>query len=342
METDVCKLIDQAMEKDISDLHMTAGQKLFYRRGDRLLPWCEKTLSREFLHEVRDVLLTKEQQLRLTESLELDFSQTIGNRRIRGNAYLQRGELSFALRMIPEQIPSLEDLGTSPALLKLLNIRQGFLLVTGRTGSGKSTTLAAFLKKLMEVRSIHLLTLEDPIEFLHSSGSCFISQRELGKDFLSFPGALKHALREMPDVILVGEIRDTDTLQLALEAASTGVFVLGTLHTKSAAETVMRVESMFPLEQRAAIRDRFADVFSGIFSQALLPSSAAGERVCATEVLLANPASRNLIRQSKFQQIQSVMMSSPDMNTMETAVKELFRHGQITESTMKQYFLSGM
>ncbi len=336
METEWNEIITWAVREKASDLHLTAGQNLFYRIGNRILPRKDLLLTREFLERTWELMLTEKQRIQLEKEHALDFSWNECGRRIRGNAYYQRGEPALALRLIPETIPSLSELGASPALAGLLQISQGFLLVTGRTGSGKSTTLAAFLKLLMQERSIHLLTLEDPIEYLHHSEHSFISQRELGRDFPSFPQALKHALREMPDIILVGEIRDSETMQLALEAASTGIFVLGTLHTKSAAETAMRVESLFPLHQRDAIRDRFSEVFTGIFSQSLLPSLS-GVRVCATEVLLATPASRNLIRMGKYNQIQTVMMSSPGMNTMEEAVKELYRDHMISQEVLNRY-----
>ena len=197
-------------------------------------------------------------------------------------------------------------------------------MVTGRTGSGKSTTIAAFLNELCKVRPCHLLTLEDPIEFEYSTENSFVSQRELGQDFLNFADALRVALREMPDVLLIGEIRDAETMHAALEASAAGVLVLATLHTKSAAETAMRVETMFPLVQRDAIRDLFADEFSAIISQQLL-KNAKGERVCAAEVLIANPAARSLIRQGKYVQLPNVMLSNQaaGMQTMDAALKRL-------------------
>ena len=322
MAVEPVKLLEWAVGEDVSDLHMTPGQCIFYRRNGKIFPRVDIQVTEELLSAVLEIMVTDSQRERLIKNRELDFSWELNHRRFRGNLYFQRNVMALALRLIPNRIPSLEELGASTGLKELFRTQQGFMLVTGRAGSGKSTTIAAFLKELMAHRFVHLLTLEDPIEFLHSSEGSFISQRELGRDFHSFPGALRNALREMPDVILVGEIRDPDTMQMALEAASTGIFVLGTLHTRGAAETAMRVESLFPLDQRDAIRDRFADVFTGIFSQCLLPS-AGGGRVCATEVLLSTPAARNLIRQGKYNQLVSLMMSSPGMNTMEQAIKKL-------------------
>ena len=200
---------------------------------------------------------------------------------------------------------------------------QGLILVTGRTGSGKSTTLAAFLNELCKLRPCHLLTLEDPIEYEFAAEKSFVSQRELGQDFLNFADAVRTAMREMPDVLLIGEIRDAATMHAALEASAAGVLVLATLHTKSAAETAMRVETMFPLVQRDAIRDLFADEFSAIISQQLVKTSHG--RTCAAEVLIANPAARSLIRQGKYVQLPNVMMSGRalGMQTMEFALKAI-------------------
>ena len=246
------------------------------------------------------------------------------SRRFRGNVYYQRDVLSIAFRLIPATIPTLQELGVPKVLYKMIDTTQGLLLVTGRTGSGKSTTLAAFINAVTQKRTCHILTLEDPIEFEHFSDNCFISQRELGRDFISFPQALKSALREMPDILLVGEIRDCETMAMTMEAAAAGIFVLGTLHTSGAAETAMRVESMFPITQRDAVRDQFAEVFTGIFSQQLLPKIGGG-RVSATEVLLSTPASSNLIRQGKYIQLASVMLSSKalGMQTIESAIAAL-------------------
>ncbi len=322
MEFDVLKIMEWAVGEGVSDIHMTAGQAFFYRKNGELLSKPDILITETDIYSILGIMITEAQHKRLLAERELDFSWEMEGRRFRGNAYFQRNMPALALRLIPERIPSLKELGASQELSGLFDTQQGFMLVTGRTGSGKTTTIAAFLKELMINRSVHLLTLEDPVEFLYAAEGSFISQREMGRDFNSFPNALRSALREMPDIILIGEIRDPDTMQMALEAASTGIFVLGTLHTKGAAETAMRVESLFPLNQRDAIRDRFADVFTGIFSQCLLKKED-GSRICATEVLLSTPASRNLIRQGKYTQLATVMMSSPGMNTMEQAMKGL-------------------
>ncbi len=330
MATDLITIAAEAIRQNVSDIHLTAGQRIFFRKDGKLYARDYDSLTETEIHGFLRKMLTDSQLLRLREERNLDFSWTACCRRFRVNAYFQRNRPAAALRLIPDRIPGLRELGVPKALYPLLSANQGLLLVTGRTGSGKSTTLAAFLSEMNTLRPSHILTLEDPLEFEHHSETCFISQRELGRDFLSFPDALKSALREMPDVILVGEIRDPETMQTAMEAASTGIFVLGTLHTNGAAETAMRVEGMFPLNQRDTVRDRFASVLLGILSQQLLPA-AGGGRVNACEMLLATPAARNLIRQGKYAQLPSVMMSgqSLGMCTMESSVRSLTDAGRL-------------
>ena len=317
-------LMSRSIALEVSDLHITVGQKAFFRKDGELKNATEELISIEVIEEFLKGTLTEDQHKRLIQQKELDFSFKYNSRRFRGNAYYQRDLLSIAFRLIPAIIPTLQELGTPEALNKMIDATQGLMLVTGRTGSGKSTTLAAFINAITQKRACHILTLEDPIEFEHISDNCFISQRELGRDFISFPQALKSALREMPDVLLIGEIRDCETMAMAMEAAAAGIFVLGTLHTSGAAETAMRVESMFPIVQRDAVRDQFADVFTGIFSQQLLPKIGGG-RVSATEVLLSTSASANLIRQGKYIQLPSVMLSGKalGMQTMQTAIAKI-------------------
>ena len=317
-------LMSRSIALEVSDLHITVGQKAFFRKDGELKNATEELISIEVIEEFLKGTLTEDQHKRLIQQKELDFSFKYNSRRFRGNVYYQRDLLSIAFRLIPAIIPTLQELGTPEALNKMIDATQGLMLVTGRTGSGKSTTLAAFINAITQKRACHILTLEDPIEFEHISDNCFISQRELGRDFISFPQALKSALREMPDVLLIGEIRDCETMAMAMEAAAAGIFVLGTLHTSGAAETAMRVESKFPIVQRDAVRDQFADVFTGIFSQQLLPKIGGG-RVSATEVLLSTSASANLIRQGKYIQLPSVMLSGKalGMQTMQTAITKI-------------------
>ena len=316
------KILSEAVSLDASDVHLTVGQPPFFRVAGEIFQAGEILSARQvegFLEEILSPRLRDE----LERNLSVDFSHVNDDRRFRVNVYYQRKFPALALRLIAKEIPKLDDIGAPFALKKFFNAAQGLILVTGRTGSGKSTTLAAFLNELIKIRPCHLLTLEDPIEFEYSAEKSFISQREFGQDFLNFADAIRTAMREMPDVLLIGEIRDAATMHAALEASAAGVLVLATLHTRSAAETAMRVETMFPLVQRDAIRDLFADEFSAIISQQLVKT--ASGRTCAAEVLLANPAARSLIRQGKYVQLPNVMMSgkSSGMQTMDAALKKL-------------------
>lgn len=318
------KILQEAVCLNASDIHLTVGQPPFFRVSGEILQSGAMLTSLQ-IENFLDVLLSSRLREDLKNNLAIDFSYVAEkiSRRFRVNIYYQRKFPALALRLIAKEIPTLDELGAPPALKKFFHAAQGLILVTGRTGSGKSTTLAAFLNELCKVRPCHLLTLEDPIEFEYAANNSFISQRELGQDFLNFAAAVRTAMREMPDVLLIGEIRDAETMHAALEASAAGVLVLATLHTKSAAETAMRVETMFPLVQRDAIRDLFADEFSAIISQQLVKTSSG--RCCAAEVLIANPAARSLIRQGKYIQLPNVMMSgrAQGMQTMETALKQL-------------------
>ena len=318
------KILSQAVSLDASDVHLTVGQPPFFRVAGEIFSSGEILSARDvenFLEEILSPRLKEE----LEKNLAVDFSHVDEklSRRFRLNVYHQRKFPALALRLIAKKIPSLDELGAPPALKNFFTAAQGLILVTGRTGSGKSTTLAAFLDALIKLRPCHLLTLEDPIEFEYAAEKSFISQRELGQDFLNFAAAVRTAMREMPDVLLIGEIRDAETMHAALEASAAGVLVLATLHTRSAAETAMRVETMFPLVQRDAIRDLFADEFSAIISQQLVKTS--NGRRCAAEVLIANPAARSLIRQGKYLQLPNVILSGRElgMQTMNNALKAI-------------------
>lgn len=321
------KILSEAVRLDASDVHLTVGQPPFFRVAGEL----QRVMSNAQCLMISDMgkilaeLLSPRLKAELEKNLAIDFSYVDEkiSRRFRVNVYYQRKFPALAFRLIAKKIPTLDELGAPPALKKFFSAGQGLILVTGRTGSGKSTTLAAFLNELCQLRPCHLLTLEDPIEFEYAAEKSFISQRELGQDFLNFAAAVRTAMREMPDVLLIGEIRDAETMHAALEASAAGVLVLATLHTRSAAETAMRVETMFPLVQRDAIRDLFADEFSAIISQQLVKTPSG--RRCAAEVLLANPAARSLIQQGKYVQLPNVMMSgrAQGMQTMDTALKQL-------------------
>lgn len=316
------EILAEAVRRGASDVHLTANQPVFFRAAGELSRFGE-TLTAATIDAILTEILSPRLFDELNARFAVDFSIKKFSRRFRVNVYRQRKFPAVAIRLIAEKIPALEEIGAPRALRNFLTAAQGLILVTGRTGSGKSTTIAAFLNELLKVRSCHLLTLEDPIEFEYAAENSFVSQRELGQDFLNFADAVRVALREMPDVLLIGEIRDAETLHAALEASAAGVLVVATLHTKSAAETAMRVETMFPLVQRDAVRDLFADEISAVISQQLIKIG--GERKCAAEVLIANPAARSLIRQGKYVQLPTVMLSNQaaGMQTMDLALKKL-------------------
>ncbi len=338
MNADVLEIARCAIGRNASDIYLTEGQRMFFREEGHLVPQSEGPCSAEDISSCLGSLLTEGQKQKLETMRDLDFSWEAHGRRFRGNAYFQQGRPALVLRLLSSHIFSFGQIGAEKALHRLLQAANGLVLVTGKVGSGKSTTIAAYIEEINRYRPAHVITLEDPVEYVYRPKKCFISQRELGVDFLSFPQGLRSALREMPDVIVVGELRDPETMQTALMAAETGILVLGTLHTKSAAETAMRVEGMFPAGQRDAIRDQFAAVFTGILSQELLPAVGGG-RVSAVEALLATTAARNLVRQGKYHQLPSVMMSGREegMQTREMAWKDLWQKGLIAKETLGAY-----
>lgn len=331
-------IIGRAIDSEASDIHLTVGQRPFMRRDGVLAAMGGSTLTEAFMTEFCSVILSDEQRERVEKERDADLSWNFAGRRFRVNAYYQRGWPALALRLLPERIPSLAELGAPAAWQNIKELDHGLVLVCGRTGAGKTTTLAAFLEELNREKSYHIVTLEDPIEYVFTSQKAFFSQRELGRDFFSFHQALKSALREAPDVIMVGEIRDAVTLQTAMAAAATGILVLGTLHTQSAEETALRVEGLFPLGEQAQVRAQFAEVMAGVFAQRLLPK-AGGGRVSMTEVLLTVPAVRNLIRQGKYAQLASVMLShgSRGMQTADAALEALYRSGKISQEILERY-----
>lgn len=261
---------------------------------------------------------------------DVDFSWTYAGRRFRGNAYYMENGIGLALRLLPARIMTPDEIGMPDALRSIADVRDGLVLVCGPTGAGKTTTLASLIEVINQTRRVHIITLEDPIEYIFLPASAFISQRELGRDFSSFPDAVRSALREDPDILLAGEIRDRATMEAALMAAATGILVLGTLHTRSAAQAAMRVESMFPADVRDAVRAQFADAVTGIFAQRLLPRVGGG-RAAAFEVLRAVPAVRNIVRNGQYSQLFSVMMSGVEqgMQTAEMAEAMLRSKGII-------------
>lgn len=332
------RILLQAIETSVSDIHLVAGQPVFLRKHGLLQTQPDMVPEDSLLQSILAEMLSPEQKKHFESKRELDFSWTYLGRRFRINAYMQLGRTALALRLLPARILPLERLGCPVLLKRFAMLEHGLLLVAGKTGAGKTTTLASLLDFINHSRTAHIITLEDPVEYLHKSVDCLISQREFGTDFRSFSSALRSALREDPDIIFIGELRDRDTIQTALNAAETGHFVMGTLHTQNAEEAVMRIESMFPAEQQVQVRAQLAGVLAGIFSQRLLPAID-GSRVCAAELLLTTPAIRNLIRTGKVQQLSSHILSGlgAGMQTLELCVAELYSKKYITKEIAGTY-----
>ena len=328
-------LLEQMVAHNASDLHLTVGSQPALRvRGhlERMeaFPVMTADLTRQLLYRI----ISSEQQKRLEVERQLDLSYSIpGRARFRVNIYSQRESLAGAFRLIPAELKSLEELGLPTTLYELCNKPRGLVLVTGPTGSGKSTTLAALIDEINRTRADHIITIEDPIEFLHRHKRCIVNQRELGPDATTFAEALRGALRQDPDVILLGEMRDLETISTALTAAETGHLVFATLHTQDAASTVDRVIDVFPAGQQGQIRTQLAGTLEGVVAQTLLPTADGQGRAAGIEVLRPDDAVRNLVRQAKIEQVYSIMQTGgkKGMQTMEQALAELVLRGVIDE-----------
>ncbi len=327
------ELLKAMVDRSASDLHLAVGSPPTYRINGQLVPTEAEPLSPEALRETVYVILDEEQRRRFEQQKELDFSYSLpGVSRYRGNMLLQRGTMGAVFRAIPHRAPTLDELGL-PAVLKELSKRpRGLVLVTGPTGSGKSTTLAAMIDYVNEHRTVHVVTIEDPIEFLYKNKKAIIRQRELGSDTHSFADALKHVLRQDPDVILVGEMRDLETIALAVTAAETGHLVFATLHTTGATATVDRIVDVFPAAQQQQIRVQMAGVIEAVISQTLVQTSDGKGRACAMEILLGTLAVRNLVREGKSHQIMSAIQSGGKlgMTSLDAVLKNLVASGKVS------------
>ena len=313
-------LLKKLIEQGGSDLHLTTNTPPQVRVDGGLKPLDGfKTLTSADTKQLAYSVLTDAQKHRFEESLELDFSFGVrGLSRFRANLFNQRGAVGCVFRAIPYEIRSFEDLSLPTVVTKLCDKPRGLILVTGPTGSGKSTTLAAMIDKINRERHEHIMTIEDPIEFLHNHKSCLVNQREVGSDTKGFAEALRTALRQDPDVVLVGEMRDLETIESALRIAETGHLTFATLHTNSAASTINRIIDVFPSNQQAQIRAQLSLVLEGIMCQALLPRASGQGRVAALEILVPNSAIRNLIREDKIHQIYSMMQTGQEKYGMQT------------------------
>ncbi len=335
--TTLPELLKTTVDMAGSDLHITTATPPQVRVNGRLqrLPMPELTAAdtKQLIYSV----LTDAQKKRFEETLELDFSFGVrGLARFRCNVFNQRGAVAGVYRLIPERIPSLDDLGLPPIIVKLAEKPRGLILVTGPTGSGKSTTLAAMLDKINRERHDHILTIEDPIEYIHQHRGCLVNQREVHSDTQAFSAALRAALREDPDIVLIGEMRDLETVESALRIAETGHLTFATLHTNSAAQTINRIIDIFPAHQQGQIRTQLSLVLEGIVCQALLPRADRPGRVVATEILVPTSAIRNLIREDKVHQIYSSMQTGQEkagMQTFNQSLATLALSRQITKET---------
>ncbi len=316
-----------------SDLHIAVGLPPVLRLDGKLVqanydPFTPQT-SQRMVYDI----LTDEQIQKFESTFELDFSYALGRAaRFRVNVFRDKGTVASAFRIIPTKIPTIQDLALPPVIEKLTHVQRGLILVTGPTGSGKTTTLAAMINAINTHRSEHIITIEDPIEYLHQHKMSVINQRELGQDTKTFPNALRAALREDPDVILVGEMRDLDTMQMAVSSAETGHLVFATLHTNSAASTVDRIVDSFPPGSQEQIRLQLSNNLQAVITQQLLPKPGGG-RIAAQEIMIATPAIRNLIREAKAHQITSMIQTSGNigMQTMDMCLRDLTLKGQITK-----------
>jgi twitching motility protein PilT len=328
-------LLEEVIERDASDLHIVAGERPKLRvDGEIVNSRLDIVLTPKDTLQLAYSVLTESQKKRFEMEDELDFSFGIqGLARFRGNCFKQRGCVSMVIRQIPFVVRTLDELGLPPVVARMAEKPRGLVLVTGPTGAGKSTTLAALIDKVNRERRGHILTVEDPIEFVHQHRGCIVNQREVGSDTHSFAAALKYALREDPDVILIGEMRDLETIQAALTIAETGHLVFATLHTNSAAETINRIIDVFPSHQQPQVRAQLAFVLEGIVTQTLLPRAKGKGRVLAAEVLVVTPAIRALIRDAKVHQIYSLMQSGKKfgMQTLNDALYQLYLQREVTE-----------
>ena len=328
-------LLEEMIERDASDLHITAGERAKVRvDGDITNSSLEYVLTPKDTLQLAYSVLTENQKKRFEMEDELDFSFGIQNlARFRGNCFKQRGCVSMVIRQIPFNIRSFTDLGLPNVIAKMAEKPRGLVLVTGPTGSGKSTTLAAMIDKINRERKGHIITVEDPIEFIHRHQGCIVNQREVGTDTKSFANALKYALREDPDTILIGEMRDLETIQAALTIAETGHLAFATLHTNSAAEAINRIIDVFPSHQQSQVRAQLAFVLEGIITQTLLPKAKGRGRAMAAEILVVTPAIRALIRDDKVHQIYSLMQSGKKygMQTLNDALYNLYMNREVTD-----------
>ncbi|MFT5424411.1 MAG: twitching motility protein PilT [Phycisphaerales bacterium] len=331
---DLDAILRAAFEADSSDIHLVSNEPPTARVHQVMTPMSEERLMPEEVMDAFQDMVSPEQFKRFAEQKDLDFSYEVeGLARYRVNAHMQRGAVGLSMRQIKSEVPALADLHLPEVIARLTYLPRGLVLVTGDTGSGKSTTLAAMIQAMNLRYRKHIMTLEDPVEYLFQSEKSLIEQRELGRDMISFGSGLKHALRQDPDIILVGEMRDHETTSLAISAAETGHLVLSTLHTVNAAQTVSRIIDMYPSGQQNQIRSMLSTTLQAVISQSLFTRSDRPGMVPAVETLLCTPAVRNLIRENKIYEIPNVIETSRSigMSTLDASIAELYFNGTITK-----------
>lgn len=337
---DIHELLKKSADIGASDLHITVGLPPVSRVNGHLQKLSDTKLSPQDTKEFVSMLLTEKQLDQLERQGELDLSVSVfGMYRYRVNAYKQRNSYAAAMRLVESNIQSFEDLGLPSTVKDFCTKNRGLVLVTGPTGSGKSTTLAAMIDEMNSTRDCHILTLEDPIEYLHRHKKSIVNQREIGNDSKSYSNALRSALRQDPDIILIGEMRDLETISIALTAAETGHLVLSTLHTIGAAKTIDRIIDVFPPHQQQQIRTQLSMTLQGVISQQLIPRADKNGRIAAIEVMMTSPAIRNLIREGKTPQINNVIMTSArlGMSTMDNSIAEYYKQGIISKDDAMLY-----
>lgn len=337
---ELTKLLTDAYYKKASDIHLTVGSIPIFRIDGKLIPQKGDTLVPEETEEIARSILTDKMWDKLQKNREIDLSYGIpGVSRFRVNIFHQRNAVSLAFRVISREIPTIDDLRLPNVLKKIAKNSHGLVLVTGPTGSGKSTSLAAMIDYMNRTMNKHIITLEDPIEYLHKHNQSIIDQREVGFDTLSFAKGLRACLRQDPDVILVGEMRDYETISTAITAAETGHLVLGTLHTQDVSSTMDRMIDVFPSQQKDQIRIILASILRAVVSQRLFPRTQGSGRVVATEIMLNNSAVKNLIRNEKMFQIPNILQTSKNegMHTMEMNIRQLINEGLISELELLPY-----
>jgi twitching motility protein PilT len=334
---DITELLGFSVKQGASDLHITAGMPPLIRVDGDMRKINVPPMDHKEVHALIYEIMTDKQRKDYEQFMETDFSFEVpGLARFRVNAFNQNRGAAAVFRTIPSKVLSMEQLGMGPVFKQVSDLARGLVVVTGPTGSGKSTTLAAMMDYVNSTRYEHILTIEDPIEFVHESKKCLVNQREVHRDTLGFQEALRSALREDPDIILVGELRDLETIRLALTAAETGHLVFGTLHTTSAAKTIDRIIDVFPAAEKSMVRSMLSESLQAVISQALLKKTGGG-RIAAHEIMIGTPAIRNLIREDKVAQMYSAIQtgSAVGMKTLDQTLKELVQKGLITKEAAK-------